>query len=218
MNNILLLCLLVLFSLACATTKSKNVEPTILLQNVTETPSPTTTPTPIPINDADYVVTKLVPDNIKETTLDRQPKEIIEFILQGETAKKKFGSSLKEIKVRVEDRDINYDGIDERIMFANVYRNESTPKFYVFSSENRKWSNCIFEAELGFPDGTPFELEFLAKPNKSDFDLIKISDIYGDKEVMKDIIYFQMQNGKYEGFECHKVEGAIKKVISCDSR
>lgn len=216
MNYILLLCLLVLLSLACATTKSKNIETTILSQNVTEQPSPKPT-MPMTINDIDYVVTEFVSDKIKETTLERQPQEIIKYILQGELSEKKFGRSLKEIKVRVEDRDLNYDGIGERIMIAKFYGDKSVPVLYIFKSDNEKWNHCIFEIDLGYPDSNPFKVDFLKGSDKSNFDLIKVSDVYGDKEVLKDVTYYQMQNGKYERVECHKVEGSTEKVIPCDS-
>ncbi len=212
MNKILLVCLLGLSGAACTATNSKNVESTILSQNIPVESSSV----PSSLNDNDYIVSELKQKEMKKSALNRQPKEIIEYILQGETAEKRFGNPLGRINVRVEDRDLSYDGNLERIIFANVYGDESTPLFYVFSSKNGKWSDCIFEAELGFPDGTPFQVELLAKSNKSDFDLIKISDIYGDKEVMKDVVYYQMKKIKYEMIECRKVEGSSEKTIPCN--
>lgn len=216
MYSIILLCLFALLSLACAATKSKNVEQNALSQNVINKSSPKTTPTPMSINDADYIATELAPDKIKKTTLDNQPQEIIEYILQGERAEKKFGSSLKEIKIQVEDHDIDYDGTNERILVAKFYGNESIPVLYIFKSENGKWNSCIFEIDLGDPNENPFKVEFLRMTNKSDFSLIKTSEEYGDKEIMKDITYYRMQNGKYERFECHKVEGAVEKTVLCN--
>lgn len=235
MKKVLLVCVFSLVGLACATTQSKSVESNITRQNVQESSTPpaentakdlfdklkeankkpTPPANPNPVDETAYIITELVRKKIKKTTLDQQPKEIVEYIERNGLTEKSFGSSHKEIKTYFEDRDINYDGIVERVIFAILHGDEAIPNFYVFSSENGKWNNCIFEAELGFPDGTPFKLELLAQPNQSKFDLIKVSDIYGDKEVMKDIVYYQMKDGKYEMFECRKVEGENEKTVAC---
>lgn len=235
MNNILLTCVFALVSLGCATTQSKNAELNAARQNTQESPTPpaanndknlldelreankrpTLPANPNPVNEATYIVNKLDQNKIKMTTLDRQPQEIIEHILQGQSSEERFERSLKEIKVQVEEHDLNHDGEPERILIARLFSNQSVPVFYIFASENQKWSNSLLEIDLGFPDSDPSEVEILTKSDKNGFDLIKVSEVYGDKEVMKDVVYYQMKNGKYEVFECRKVEGVKEKTIPC---
>lgn len=244
MNKVLIACLLATFLWSCAATQSKSVELNAVSPDGREKPTPTAekamansddlfnkmkektkTPTPTPnpnapVSDADYNAVKLVQSKMEKTTLARQPREIAEHILaaNNETSEKPFGRSLDKINVRVKDYDLDHDGIAERVMIARLYSDESVPVLYVFKSENGKWSRFIFEMELGTPDSeSNQEVEFLEKKDKSGFDLIKIIDEYGDEgKPMKDVLYFQMQNGKYERIECRKIEGAAtEKTTPC---
>lgn len=232
MNNIMLVFIFAVFGLACATTQSENVEPTTS-QDSTQKPTPTpasmmnailpkSEPTPMrtptgiqtPINDADYTVTKLDQNKMKQTTLNRQPQEIIEAVFQNESSDRDNRRMPEKIKIKVLERDLNRDGVPERIVLSRLYSDEGVPSLCIFRFENEKWNQCIFMTE-GSPDDDLSEIEFLSKPDKGEFDLIRLTDAYGDKEVIKDIFYYQMQNGKYELIECRKIEGKTEKVISC---
>lgn len=224
-----------LLNLACAATQSQSVVSNVLPQNSQEKSAPTPPsigdmltpirePTklpiaigiPTPINDADYIISKLTRNKMKKATLNRQPQEIIESVLEYELSLSDNRRSPDKVKISVEERDLNQDGVPERILASRLYTDEEVPSLRIFRFENEKWNCCIFMTE-GSPDNELSEIEFLSKPNKSDFDLIKLIDVYGDREVIKNIFYYQMQNGKYELVECHKLEGKIEKVVACGS-
>ncbi len=212
MDKILLLCSLVLFSLACAVSRSETKVPIIHRQDAAEKPSPT----PLPVNEADYVVTSLEQDKMKETTLDGQPREIIENILKNESSEKDEWRLPKKIKAKVEDRDINNDKIPERIIIARLYSEKGIPVIYIFGREKEKW-NSLFELYLGSPGyDADIELEFLSKSDKGKFAIIKATEILGGKQIMKDVTYYTMQGDEYKRFECRRIEGVIEKLVPCN--
>jgi hypothetical protein len=210
----------------CAMFDSGNVEitfvkPTPLSSNSASNPAHSSTAqTPVgvetPINDSDYIITEFDSDKIELTTFASQPSEILESIWSVTPADKKNWDKVRRFKVKVEERDMNHDGISERIIASRISSTEGPLSFHIFSFDKDKRANLIFRWDEGPGDFLP-KIEFLTKPNKTDFDLIKVTYEYGgDRETMKDIFYHRMQNAGYQEVECLEVENNIKKVVPCN--
>ncbi len=238
MKNILFVCLFTSLCLACTATQSQTLESSNMappkksatpaqetlkpsrpsMREIFEAarepkePSPTPMGIPTPIKDSDYIVSELSEKKLKRITLDRQPQEIIKYVLDSyhQESQDIYGTPLRKINTGVEDRDLNHDGVAERIVLAELFGDDEFPVLYVFKFDNKKW-NGLVNVELGFPNGgLDDKVSFLSKPDRSDFDLMKVFSRNSDY-----MNYYQMQNGEYKLVECHKIEEKVEKVISC---
>jgi hypothetical protein len=233
MKSVLLCLLLMILISGCTATQSKNVENVVVkptppssnsyeeaiksLIPPTPLPTPAATPDGIqsPIKDLDYTVVKFDKSKMKKTTLDTQPIEIVRgtvfsaFDETKESDPKSYWETMKLVKrtkIKVLNRDFNYDGIDERIILSRGETGEEVESFDVFKLVDGKWDS-IFSLE-GDPDYPQImDIEFLVNPNKTGSDLIKEIFKDGDeKEVFGQINYYQMLNGeKYERVECREL-------------
>lgn len=238
MKSIILVSFLTVFLTSCDTTQSKNVDsssPTAVTPTIQESnkspklPSPTPFSTPIgiktPIEDTDYSVTAFDYGKMTKSLLGGQPMDIIEKIGLFDPASRKHSNPavnleeelkpIKKIKIKTADYDLNHDGVAERAVTSRREPGDGLEALSIFRLENDKWLE-IFGAE-GDPDyPTLPKVEFLRDLNKGGFDLIKeIIEIDANKD-LKDIIYYQMQNGQYKPVECYWAEGSVKKSVSCN--
>lgn len=161
----------------------------------------------------------------KKTNLSTQPREIQLAVgahnLFGDVNNAEDMKYIRYIKIDVESRDLNHDGIAERIVIVTEDQeagiNEDLQPVYVFAKEKGKWKYLNENAEI-MREG----LKFAAANRKGEFDDIEfkwgasVTDEQGKRQVIDFISVNRYENGAYREAECRRFPTG--EIIPCPKR
>lgn len=175
---------------------------------------------------------KIEPEQIKDekikrkkTNLSTQPREIqlpvADYALLGDSNDPEDMKYIRYIKIDVETRDLNHDGVAERVIIVTENQeggiNEDLQRVFVFGKEKGKWKYLNENAEI-MREG----LKFAAANRKGEFDDIEfkwgasVTDEQGKRQVIDFISVNRYENGAYREVECRKFPTG--EIIPCPKR
>ena len=157
---------------------------------------------PPPDKYANYRATKFYDESrLAETvSLQTQPKEIVERVLGDDY--RLAPDRAKETIVGIENRDLNNDGVAEKVLFemTNGENSRTATAAYLFILEKEKWASLNPKYLYDNLDNT----EYLSSGKSGEFDVIKVDDeIRGkDDTLVEGIMYIRVKNRRYSLYEC----------------
>lgn len=228
-----IICVSILVSVSCnAQTQINNAQVNNINENKT-TNEPVVQPTPkyvVPPPTEEEIaslletVNKNLETNGKATFLAQQPSEIVAFLLNeigtrdDEKSPTTWANKLKIIEA---ERDLNHDGIAEKLIVALTYSDgtdRGTKMLHIFSHQKEKWS---WLTEGLFIDDIK-GVSFIPTEKKNEFDIMKYSPtLYTTGKRQSDLIgkyenYKRVVNGKYRPYKCLEITKKGKKEVSCN--
>lgn len=235
MKIVLLVWILALSGLACVKAQSDSQNsnlPTPLAKTI---PTPVISPTPNPnlsketlLKLANRTATKLDFDKMVKTNLGSQPQTIIKMFAFWEYDSglpKELMEYAKRTEVYIAERDLNFDGVAEKIIFNPLTnsKNKQSPPIAVFRLEGKKWKVLFGQsADISADDNSTKKnsatIELLSSGIVGDFDVIKVTEktlTNKPKEVRKSITYFQWEKNGFGGDG--EIEPNMEEVYSTDS-
>jgi hypothetical protein len=195
------------------------------------TPNSTLIPPPAVAEKlANRTSTRLELSQMKKMKLDQQPTTIAKtlFNYEGDTfSQKKLAAYAKKTEIYVSERDLNQDGVAERIVYdAQV----ESPGVYVFKIDGKKWKFLFANSgdittdartyfETNSTGGLPLIFEFLSSGVSGDFDILKTTtsmvNNYEGTELSREVEYFLfVKDGGYLNDD--RIEPEMLEVYSPD--
>lgn len=233
MYSIILLCLLTLLSSACVAAQSddKNSNIPMSVAKTISTLSPNL-PAESSAKLANRTTTKLDFNKMLKTDLAKQPRTIIKTFAFFEfhsilPKTKEYMKYADRTEVYLVERDLNNDGISERIVYELPIKtgDGKSPTLAIFRLEKKKWkvlfvqSGDITVDKYSF-GRIPTSIEFLSSGIADDFDIIKVTERIPTNElgeITKRITYYEWEKDGFDGTVGVEVEPIMEEVYSTDS-
>jgi hypothetical protein len=198
--------------------------------------SPNTNSTPIPppaIAEklANRTSTKLELSQMKKMMLNQQPETIIRMLFffddsnfendNTATRQKKMAEFSKRKEIYLLERDLNYDGINERLIYDHG-KDFTSSTLLIFKLEGKTWKHLFLQngdivADKNKISRSPIDVELLSSGLKDDFDILKMTEITPAAEearINKSVNYYVFEEN---GFNEDILYPEMTDVYSKDS-
>lgn len=220
MNKYFLVSVLILMSsIACVKTQTKNTEQDTKPQSFQTTPTPIQMSSELQIGSLDF-------SKAEKISFGKLPREIIVYLAQYEN-RAEYTDKNGELQsypadspkwyegkfVQVLSKDLNKDGVMEKIVVCDDSADyDVEPTAYFFILKDKQWVSLH---SGGF--GSPKKLELLSSDKKNEFDIIGYGGERKDSDgkIIKFTGYWHVENGQYKRFECRETKENVEKTVPC---
>jgi hypothetical protein len=245
MIKILLYFSLMITISSCAVAQSNEHSSNSLAPTASTKTTPTPNSTPIPSSAiaeklANRTSTRLELSQMKKMKLDQQPTIFAKtlFYYDDNTfSQKKLAAYSRKKEIYVSERDLNHDGVAERIVYDPK---SNSPSFYIFNLYGKNWKHLFASsgditidentslaigislldtpADKNTHIGDPLTVEFLSSGVSGDFDIIKTTTATSNNErteLSREVEYFLFVKDGGE-LDDDRIEPEMLEVFSPD--